>query len=141
MAKKVEVHAGKVKNIRLPVTVSTAFAERSLVEMTSGKVGVADDNDILLKGIIVGAIVAADTDFADVRKVEIQVPMEANVEYRFTEQTGFTAAADIGLEFGISDAVTLDQSDTTNVVAKVISVNGPSTSQTIVCNLKIDGNY
>ena len=109
------VYKGKVKTEWLPVTVSTAFTKNTLVEMTSGYVGVADDNDTALAGIIKKTIASTDADYASARRVPVIVPVERHVVYDVTGQTGF-AASNIGGEFGISAAGTLDVSDTTNKV-------------------------
>jgi hypothetical protein len=135
---EVRVVSGKVKKVYLPVTTSTAFAKNSLVEMTSGLVAVADDNDTVLSGIIEDAIAATDSDYATARRVAIIVPVERHVLYEFSGQSGFTTS-DIGAECGISSAVLLDQSDTTNDVFLVTEV--ADSGATVRGFLKINGAY
>jgi len=115
---------GKVKNIFLPVLVSTAFTKDTIVEQTSGYINPADDNDTVLAGVIRKAIASTDVDYATARRVPVTVPMEKSVIWEIDAINTFTVGTDEGLEFGISDAGTLDHSDTTNkvfFVTKVVS--------------------
>ena len=129
---------GKVKEVFLPVTPSTAFAKDSLVEITSGLVAVADDNDTALAGVIDFAIASTDADYASSRSVSIKVPVERHCVWEIDTSGSFAAATDEGLEFGISDAGTLDHSDTTNKVFLVTKVISATKVQGY---LKINGGY
>jgi hypothetical protein len=129
---------GKTKFVHLPVTTSTAFAKDSLVEMTSGLVGVADDNDTALSGVIRHTIASTDDNYATARTVEVEVPVERHVIWEFTGQSGFTSS-DIGGEYGIQSAVLLDQADTTNKVFLVTEVL--NSGATVRGYLKINGSY
>ncbi len=133
----IKIYKGKVKTEWLPVTVSTAFTKNTLVKMTSGYVAVADDNDTALAGIIQKTIASTDSDYATARKVGVTVPRERHVIYDFTGQSGF-AASNIGGEFGISDAGTLDVSDTTNKVFLMTEYIDPTHVRGY---LKINGSY
>lgn len=128
---------GKTKLIQLPVTTSTAFTKDTLVEMTSGLVAVADDNDTALAGVIVGTIASTDSDYATARSVAIRIPVERHVVWE-ADGTGTFAATDIGGEFGISDAGTVDKSDTTN---KVFLVTEFLSASKVRGFLKINGAY
>lgn len=122
----------------LPVTTSTALAEGSLTEFTSGLLAAADDNDTDLAGILAKAIAATDSDYASARKVPVYWPLDRNCEVEATGQSGFTAS-DIGGEYGISSSTLLDQTDTTNKVFKVFDV--ADSGATVRGKLKINGVY
>ena len=116
-----KVYRGKTKTEYFPVTVSTAFTKNTLVEWTSNKIAPADDNDTDLAGVIVKEITSSDDDYADTRQVPVRVPVEKHVVWE-ADASGFTVGSDEGGEFGISDAGTVDQTDTTNKVFKVTEV-------------------
>lgn len=127
---------GKTRLEWLPVTTSTVIPA-AIVEMTSGLVGEADDNDTALAGVLVKATAATDSDYATARKVAVRIPVERHVIWEITG-TGTFAATDIGAEFGISDSGTTDKSDTTNKVFLVTEF----VSATLVRGyLKINGSY
>lgn len=128
---------GKTKDIYLPVTTSTAFAVNTLVEMTTGLVGVADADDTVLTGVITKAIVSTDTDYASARNVAIRVPVENFVVWE-ADTGGSFVAADIGTEYGISDAGTVDRTETT---AKVFLVTAVLSATKVRGFLKINGAY
>lgn len=122
----------------LPVTTSTALTKDTIVEITSGLVGAADDNDTALAGVIRKTIASTDADYATARRVPVLVPVERHVVWEIPTGGSFAAGTDEGLEFGISDAGTLDHSDTTNKVFLVTKV----ISATLVQGyLKINGSY
>jgi len=134
----VKLIAGEVKNVFLPVTTSTAFTKDTLVEITSGLVGVADDNDTALAGVIRKTIASTDTDYATARRVPITVPTQRHCIWEIDTGGSFAAGTDEGIEFGISDAGTLDHSDTTNDVFLVTRVISATKVQGY---LKINGSY
>lgn len=131
---------GKVKNVFLPVTTSTAFTKDTLVEITSGLVGVADDNDTLLAGVIRKTIASTDADYASARRVPICVPMERHCIWEIDVESGDTAVAGTheGTEVGIVTAGTVDLDDTTNKVFLITKVVSASKVQGY---LKINGSY
>ncbi len=137
---EVRRYKGRTKLASLPVTTSTVFAKNSLVEMTSGLVGVADDNDTALAGVIRHAIAATDADYASARNVEVEVPLDRHVVWEFTGQSGF-ATTDIGGEFGISSEVLLDQTDTSNKVFLLTELAGSGSAQICRGYLKINQAY
>lgn len=115
---------GKTKRVWLPVTTSTALSKDTLVEITSGLVAGADDNDTALAGVLGKTIASTDADYATARRVPVIVPVEKHVIWEIDTGGSFAAGTDEGLEFGISDSGTLDHSDTTNkvfLVTKVVS--------------------
>jgi len=130
-------HRGKWKMRHFPVTVSTVLAEGSLVEFTSGQLAAADDGDTVVAGILVKAIAATDSDYATARSVPVMVPLDSNAEVMASGQSGFTTA-DIGVEYGISDAVTLDQTDTSGDIFRVLAVSNGGAN--VVGNLRIGGS-
>lgn len=132
------VHRGKVKKVYLPITTSTAFAKNTLVEMTSGLVGVADADDTALAGLIDKAVLSTDSDYATARRVGIVVPMERHVVWECNALSGTFSASDVGGEYGLTDAAGVDQTETT---AKVFLVTEFVSTSLIRGYLKINGSY
>lgn len=132
-----KLYKGKCKIEWLPVTTSTAFTKDTAVEMTSGLVGVADDNDTAIAGVITKTIASTDADYASSRLVPIKVPVERHVVWE-ADGTGTFVATDVGGEFGISDAGTVDKGDTTN---KVFLVTQFLSASKVRGYFKINGAY
>lgn len=132
-----KLYKGLTKTEQFPVTTSTALAQDTLVEFTSGLIAAADDNDTALAGVLVKTIASTDSDYATARKVGVVVPVERHVVWE-ADGTGTFAATDIGGEFGISDSATVDKSDTTN---KVFLVTEFISASKIRGYLKINGAY
>lgn len=114
-------HNGVQPTIKyFPKVASTAFDRNSLVEFGSGTLNPADDNDVLVLGIIKEEIAATDADYASTTEKGVQL-VGNGVEVEI-DATGGTAA--VGTSYGISNAYTVDVADTTNkvfTVTKVIS--------------------
>lgn len=134
------VFKGKTKIEYLPVTTSLALTKDTLVEMTSGRVAAADDNEegADIRGVLVKTIASTDSDYASARRVGVRVPVEKHVVWE-ADATGFTAGGtDEGVEYGISDSGTVDQTNTTNdafLVTEVLSATK------VRGYLKINGAY
>lgn len=122
----------------LPVHTSTAFTKDTIVEIASALVDPADDNDTALAGVIPSAIASTDANYATARKVGILVPVERHVVWEIDTGGSFAAGTDEGGEFGISDAGTLDHSDTTN---KVFLVTQVVSATKVRGYLKVNGSY
>ena len=133
-------YRGKVKKVYLPVTPSTALSANSLVEAASGKLTAADADEVTadVRGVLVKAITSTDSDYASDRRVGILVPVERHVEWLCDATTGTFTAADIGIEYGISDSVTIDQAETT---ADLFLVTEFVSSTRVIGFLKINGSY
>lgn len=134
-----KLYKGRTKFEQFPVTTSTALSADSLVEFTSGLIAAADDNEAAadIRGVLVKAIASTDSDYATARRVAVQVPLDKHCVWE-ADGTGTFAATDIGTEFGISDASTVDKSDTTNdafLVTEFISATK------VRGYLKINGSY
>ena len=99
-----------------PVTVSTALSNNSLVELTSGQIAAADDNETQIVGVLRHAIASTDADYATAREVEVEVPVEKHVVWEADAAAATFVLTDIGTEFGIDTATTVDRTDTTNDV-------------------------
>lgn len=129
---------GKVNRIWLPVTTSTALLKNTIVEITSGLIAGADDNDTALAGVLGKTIASTDVDYAVARRVPVIIPVEKHTLWEIDTGGSFAAGTDEGLEFGISDSGTLDHSDTTNkvfLVTKVVNANK------VRGYLKVNGSY
>ena len=129
---------GKTKNIYLPVTPSTALPARSLVTMSGGKLvaavaGTAADD---LFGVLIGEILATDDDYADDRRVAVEVPVEANVVYEF--DTASLVATDIGNDVDLTDNLTVNRGATAIGVVRPVAVITTTLGRGYV---KINGSY
>lgn len=134
------VYKGKTKIEYLPVTTSLALTKDTLVEMTSGRVAAADADEVAaeIRGVLVKTIASTDSDYASARKVGVRVPVERHVIWE-ADASGFTAGGtDEGVEYGISDSGTVDQTDTTNDVFLVTEV---LSATKVRGYLKINGSY
>jgi cobalamin biosynthesis protein CbiD len=100
---------GKTKNVYLPVTPSTAIAAGALVTFSSGKLvaAAAATPAAELAGVLKKAITATDDDYADDRRVAVEVPVEPNVQWEFL--TSGLVAGDIGNDVDLTDSVTVNR--------------------------------
>lgn len=134
------VYKGKTKIEYLPVTTSLALTKDTLVEMTSGRVAAADADEaaVDIRGVLVKTIASTDADYATARRVGVRVPVERHVVWE-ADASGFTAGGtDEGVEYGISDSGTVDQTETTAdsfLVTEVLSATK------VRGYLKINGAY
>lgn len=130
---------GKTRIEWLPVTASTALSADSLVEFTSGFIAAADDNEAAadIRGVLVKAIAATDSDYATARKVAVRVPVERHVLWEADTADTFVAATHRGVEVGIIDASNVDLDDTSNDAFLVIDGAGTK----VRGYLKINGAY
>lgn len=128
---------GKTKRVYFPVAASQALVDGTLVELGSGTLNPSDDNDTQIEGIVRQTVASTDPDYASAKLVPVEVPVERHVIVRH-EGTSSFVSTDIGGEFGISDQSTVDHSDTTNKVFKVVRVISASI---IEGYLKINGGY
>lgn len=109
-------------------TASTAFDKNSLVEFASGVINPSDDNDVVVLGIILEEVASTDSDYATTgsdggKLVEVLRPGD-EVEISFSG-----GAVTVGTAYGISNAYTIDTTDTTNKVITVTKdLSGGATS-------------
>jgi len=92
-------------------TASQAFDKNSLVEFASGLINPADDNDTIVYGIITEEVATTDSDYASATKKSVE-PINAGDEIEIDT----TAQLTVGTSYGISNAYTVDATDTTNDV-------------------------
>ena len=116
---------GKVKTIHLPVTPSTALTLNTIVKFSSGKLIAATTGDgpTGLIGLVKKTIASTDSDYASDRLVPVEVPVEKHVEYELAVD-GNLAATDLGTEYDLQDAGTVDHDATTDkifLITKYIS--------------------
>lgn len=103
------------KNGKKPViksyakTASTALDKNSLVEWTSGYIDAADDNELLVLGILLEEVAATDSDYASATKKQVEL-IQSGDEVEITT----TASLTVGTAYGISNAYTIDATDTAN---------------------------
>lgn len=117
---------GKVKQVWLPVTPSTALDKGTLVEFSSGKLAAADDNEAAadIVGVLNKTIAATDDDYASDRLVPVLIPMERHTEWEADTADTYVQASHCGVEVGIANSSTVDLDDTTNDAFKVIGGSG-----------------
>jgi hypothetical protein len=135
----IKVYSGKVKNVWLPMTVSTAVNRGGLATFTSGELvaataGTANTN---ICGIFDKTIASTDDDYADARLVPVTVPLEKHVVYEAAVTSGLVAT-DIGLEVDATDYETLNRAASTVDVAKCVGVLSTTLGHFWV---KINGSY
>jgi hypothetical protein len=129
---------GLTKVVYLPVTPSTALAARSLVTLASGKLVAATAATTApnLAGVLIGAITAADADYAEDRLVAVEVPVEKHVVYEFPT-TGLVAT-DIGVDVDLANATSVDRAASAIGVVRPTRVLSATLGQGYV---KINGSY
>lgn len=119
--------AGKTKFMWFPVTVSTALSNGSLVELTSGQIAACDaDETTAIAGVLRHAIAATDADYATAREVEVEVPVEKHVVWEADATAATFVASDVGTEYGNSDALLIDRTETSAkcfLLTKVITAS------------------
>lgn len=132
-------YKGKTRTEWLPVTTSTALTKGQLVEFSSGLIAGADADEAAeaIVGVMGKTIAATDADYAIARKVPVLIPVEKHVVWE-ADGTGTFAATDIGTEFGISDANTVDKAETT---ADSFKVTEFLSATKVRGYLKINGSY
>lgn len=129
---------GKVKTIWLPVTTSTALTINNLVKFTAGLlVAVTTDASAAVIGVGKKAIVAADSDYATARLIPVEVPVEKHVVYEFDVNAGLLST-DLGTEYDLADAGTVNHAATTNLNVKVLKFISATKGQGFV---KFNGSY
>ncbi len=111
---------GKTKFMWLPVTISTTFSEGGIVSWDSGYLieATSTTNAYYHAGVIRHAITAADADYAVARLVEVEVPVEHNVEWE-TLVTATLVVADRGLYVDLTDNLHLNRGASTYDVAQI----------------------
>ena len=107
---------GKTKFMWLPMTASTAVLKGTLMAMSSGKLIIATSttapSDCV--GVLRHTIASTDADYAtDSRLVEVEVPVEKNVEWE-ADIYGTLVVADVGLYCDITTADGTTTSTTVN---------------------------
>jgi hypothetical protein len=98
--------------VSLAKTTSQAFDRNSLVEFASGLINPADDNDVIVYGVILQEVASTDSDYATAGAKKLVEVIEAGDEVEMDCSTTLT----VGTSYGISNAYTVDQADTTNDV-------------------------
>jgi hypothetical protein len=134
----IKLWKGKTKFIQLPVTVSTVLSKDSIVSFSSGYLIAATSSTAALThaGVVRHAITAADSDYATARTIEVEVPVEKNVQWKCT--TASLVAADVGLEVDLTDALTLNRGASSVDVAMI---HGVVSATEAIAVLKLAGSY
>ena len=111
----------RIKNVDLPVTPSTALAKNSLVTFASGKLvaATAGTASVDIVGILQRAITSADANYATDRLVSVMVPTGRHFLVEADVSSGLVAT-DVGGEFDLTDASTVNRAAGTIDVVKCI---------------------
>ena len=114
---------GRTKFMWLPVTPSTDFENGALVVWSSGKLIPATSSTAAADtvGVIHHAITWSDSDYADERLVEVEVPVEKNVVWEGDVTSGLVAA-DRGLFQDLTDSVTVNRGASTTDIVQCVKV-------------------
>jgi len=98
-------------------TASQAFDKNSLVEFAGGYINPTDDNDTVVFGIITEEVATTDSDYASATKKSVDLIQPGDEVEMDT-----SAALTVGTSYGVSNAYTVDQTDTTNKVFTCLKV-------------------
>lgn len=112
--------SGRTKIIWLPVTASTALTGGGLLTFTTGRLTAAGATTAAkdIVGVLVKTIAATDTDYADTRNVEVEVPTENFVQWE-ANVTATCVVADVGLYCDLTDYLTVNRDASTYDVVYV----------------------
>ena len=97
-------HKGKTKFVYLPVTPSTAITAGTILTYSAGLLVAATSSTaaVDLVGVIRHTIATTDTNYASSRLVEVEVPVDRNVEWTADVTSGLVAA-DVLKEVDLTD--------------------------------------
>jgi len=129
---------GKTKFVYLPVTTSTVFTSGDAVAMSGGLVieATSSTTPVLTIGLIRHSIASTDSNYATARLVEVEVPMEKGIIVEAT--TASATASNIGIEYDLSDARTVNLSGTSIKIFMPVTI----VSSTLVQGfMKFLGSY
>ena len=114
---------GKSKFIYLPVTPSTAITAGTVVTYSAGLLVAATSatNAVDLLGVLKHNISITDVDYATSRNVEVEVPLEKNVEYDVDVTSGLVAS-DIMKEVDLTDGNNINRAASAVKVARCTAV-------------------
>jgi hypothetical protein len=131
--------SGRMKEIWLPVTTSTALSKNSLVTFTSGLLVAvtAGTASVDVMGVIEKAITSADSDYASSRFVPVKVPTERHAIFEADVTSGLVAA-DIGTEVDLTNASTVNRAASSVKNVKVMKVISTTKGLFMV---KLNGSY
>ena len=129
---------GKTKFMWLPVTVSTTFSEGGLVSWSSGYLIETTNTAAGLSavGVIRHAITTTDDDYATARAVEVEVPVEKNVEWE-ADVTATLIVADRGLLCDLTDNLTVNRGASTYDIVQITRFIS-TTKADVILNIGIE---
>ena len=130
---------GRTKFMWLPVTTSTALSKGALVAYSSGYLIAATSTTApsTIAGVLRHAIAATDSDYATARLVEVEVPVENNVEWEADVTSGLVAA-DVGLYCDLTDSVTVNRGASSYDVVQCVGVIS-TTKGRFILNIGVSG--
>jgi len=117
-----------------PKASSTDFDKNSLVEIGSGTINPSDDNDTVVFGIIREEVASTDSDYASTTNKLVDIILPGDVVEITT-----SAQLTVGTSYGISNAYTVDQADTSNKVFTCLKVISSTRAQGIFKCVAGDG--
>lgn len=118
-----------------PKTASTAYDSNILVKLAAGVLTTSADNETVVYGVLKVGAASTDEDYATsgaTRAVELIQPGDEI-------EIDTTASLTVGTSYGISNAYTVDQADTTNDVFTCTSVISSTRARGFFKGLAGDG--
>jgi hypothetical protein len=132
---------GKTKYMWFPVTESCPMAEGSIVRFLSGKIApglrAMEGTLVSYVGVLRHKIASTDSNYATARNVEVEVPVENNVEWEVDFDAGL-ATTDLGLFVDLYDSTTFNRGASAFDVAQVTKVIS-ATKGYVVLNIGTTG--
>lgn len=130
---------GRTKLMWLPVTPSTEISEGALVAWSSGKLIAATSTTAptSIVGVIRHTISSSDSDYADDRLVEVEVPIENNVVWEADVTSGLVAA-DVGLYQDLTNSLNVNRGASSYDVVQCVGVIS-STKGLFILNIGTSG--
>jgi len=119
--------SGKPKIEYYPVTPSTAYTNGQVMELISGLMVDADTTSGDLTGILMKDIAATDGDYADSRKVPVDVPGQDDI-FQADVGTGTLLTTMIGLSCDLADTENIDVDATSKEVVLIVGYIDASTA-------------
>lgn len=135
----IKIHQGKIKTVYLPVTASTDLDKDELLTFTSGKLvaATAGTAAVAIVGTLGKEIATTDDDYADDRLVPVNVSIEKHTVWECDVTSGLVAT-DIGGEFDLTDAATVNRAASSVDVVKCVGRISATKGYFMV---KLNGSY
>lgn len=108
---------GKTYTKKYPKTASETFTIGEIVMLVSGYVTAATAQSTRHLGLVLEAVASTDASLASMTDIAVAVPAEMNAEFIAT-CAGTLATTDVGQDFDLSSALTVNRAGTTYKVVR-----------------------